>query len=688
MYMVNRLWLWLLMAMACVACEDQTELPQMEHENLERVKIAVILPFEELGTDWHRVLDWAQETVAQGSGTIVPEYEIYDESAINIEEVATELAKRKDVVAVIGCYHSANTQTLAYKCARTYKPVFTFSTSEELQRAFGQRGFLWSLVESDITQSELLLIKAERYGAKRVSLIAKNDIYGKTFKDWFAFQAAELGMEAVGVWEYGDKSLKEQFMAAVQEEADYMVCVPSSVDEACEMVEVYRSSGFMGRLLFSDVAHSEEFVTALGPMATNMEGVSIVADPASGFSISYEVKYGGRPQPGEAHIYDAVLIACYAHRYATLHDMDINDAISSLLSQKADVKGMWTSGAVADVYAAIEQGETPAFSGASGNLDFVADKYTSIQYSTFAHWMVYGGEFINIDYDVRSEYSVSSMYAAWEWNKQFMQEFDEESEGIAYPEKDENWAVVIAASENWMNYRHQADALAFYQMLKRFGYDDEHILLIMADDIAYHPNNPQQGVVQHVPNGENLYEGIEIDYRLSEISPEIFQRILLGEMENSLHADSDDNVLLFWSGHGERGNWVWREEGKFSDELLRETLDRMAQEQKYRKLLGLIETCYSGSMGMMTEGIPGVLFVTAANEQETSKAECYSTDLGVWMTNRFTTTLLDCIEKNPDVAFRELYYHLFSSTLGSHVTVYNAEKFGNMYSNTMREFLE
>ena len=687
--MANRLWIWLLMTMACVACREQAELPPAEeHEGLERVKIAVILPFEEQGTDWSRVLDWAKENIAQASGTIVPEYEIYDESAINIEEVATQLAKRKDVVAVIGCYHSANTQTLAYKCARTYKPVFTFSTSEELQRAFGQRGFLWSLVESDITQSELLLIKAERYGAKRVSLVAKNDIYGKTFKDWFAFQAAELGLEAVGGWEYGENGLEEQFMAAVQEEADYMVCVPSSVDDACEMVKLYRSSGFMGRLLFSDVAHSEEFVTALGPMATNMEGISIVADPASGFSISYEVKYGERPQPGEAHIYDAVLIACYAHRYATLHNMDINDAISSLLSQKSDVKGMWTSGAVADVYASIERGETPAFSGASGNLDFVADKYTSIQYSTFAHWMVYGGELINVDYDVRSEYSVSSMYAAWEWNKQFMQEFDEESEGIAYPEKDENWAVIIAASEGWMNYRHQADALAFYQKLKRLGYDDDHILLIMADDIARHPNNPTPGVVQHVPNGANLYDDIEIDYRLQEISPELFQRILLGEMENSLHSDSDDNVLFFWSGHGERGNWVWREDDAFSAEQLHETLQQLEQGQKYRKLLGLIETCYSGSMGQITEGIPGVLFVTAANEQETSKAECYNTDLGAWMTNRFTTTLLDCIETNPDVSFRELYYHLFSSTLGSHVMVYNAGNFGNMYTSTMREFLE
>ena len=687
--MANRLWIWLLMAIACVACREQTELPPTEeHEGLERVKIAVILPFEEQGTDWSRVLDWAKENIAQASGTIVPEYEIYDESAINIEEVATELAKRKDVVAVIGCYHSANTQTLAYKCARTYKPVFTFSTSEELQRAFGQRGFLWSLVESDITQSELLLIKAERYGAKRVSLIAKDDIYGKTFKDWFAFQAAELGMEAVGVWEYDDKSLNEQFMAAVQEEADYMVCVPSSVDDACEMVKLYRSSGFMGRLLFSDVAHSEEFVATLGPMATNMEGVTIVADPASGFSISYDVRYGEQPQPGEAQVYDAVLIACYAHCYAELHDMDINDAISSLLSQKADVKGMWTSGAMADVYAAIERGETPAFSGASGNLDFVSDKYTSIQYSTFAHWMVYGGELINIDYDVRSEYSVSSMYAAWEWNKQFMQEFDEESAVITYPEKDENWAVVIAASEGWMNYRHQADALAFYQKLKRLGYDDNHILLIMADDIAHHPNNPVPGVVQHVPNGANLYDDIRIDYRLQDISPEAFQSILLGEMENSLQSDCDDNVLLFWSGHGERGNWVWGEDDAFSAERLRETLLLLEQGKKYRKLLGLIETCYSGSMGLVTEGIPGVLFVTAANELETSKAECYNTDLGVWMTNRFTTTLLDCIEANPDVSFRELYYHLFSSTLGSHVTVYNAENYGNIFTNTMREFLE
>ncbi len=689
MYLTNKLWFLFLASMALVACSENKETPvNNDYEKYEHVKIAVILPFEEIKTDWHQVLDWVKDNIAQSSGIVIPEYEIYDENTIDIEKIADELAKRKDIAAVIGCYHSENTKELAYKCARTYKPVFTFSTSEELQRAFGQRGFLWSLVESDITQCELLLIKAERAGARRVSLICKDDIYGKTFKEWFAFQSAELGMEPVGVWEYSDEELEEQFLMATKDEVDYIVCVPSSVNDACRMVEAYRASGFMGRLLFSDVANSEEFVSKLGLKANNMEGISMVADPSSGFSLSYEVKFGKPPLPWEAHIYDAVMITCYAHRYAAVNDVEINQAISNLLSQKAKMKGMWASGAMTDTYKKIEQGGTPGFSGASGNLDFVTDKYTSIQYSTFAHWMVYDGEIINIDYDVRSEYSVSSVYAAWEWNKQFMQQFEEEDTSFEYPEKGDNWAVVIAASEGWTNYRHQADALAFYQMLKRLGYDDEHILLIMADDIAYHPNNPSPGVIQHTSNGANLYKDIQVDYRLADISPEILQSILLGEKENSLPSNSSDNVLLFWSGHGEKANWMWRENDVFSAERLHETLVEMHNKGKYRKFLGLIETCYSGSMGIVTDGIPGVLFITAANEQETSKAEGYSCDLGVWMTNRFTTTLLDCVENNPDVTFRELYYHLFSSTLGSHVTVYNAKNYGNMYTNTMKEFLK
>ena len=57
-------------------------------------------------------------------------------------------------------------------------------------------------------------------------------------------------------------------------------------------------------------------------------------------------------------------------------------------------------------------------------------------------------------------------------------------------------AVLVAASEGWKNYRHQADVLGMYQYLKEKGYDDDHIILIMADDLAYNEKNPLQGVVR------------------------------------------------------------------------------------------------------------------------------------------------------------------------------------------------
>lgn len=199
------------------ACSDDKEHDVLQETEREKVKLAVILPQDPDGTDWNCVLEWVKLNIRQANGRIEPEYEFYDENTIDLETVAGELASRKDLAAVIGCYHSANTKIVASQCARTYKPMFTFSTSEELQRAFGQRGFLWCLAESDITQSELLLAKAERYQAKRVSLLASHDIYGQTFQDWFAFQAVELGLEPVDVAGYRPEELPEKFRFVAKE---------------------------------------------------------------------------------------------------------------------------------------------------------------------------------------------------------------------------------------------------------------------------------------------------------------------------------------------------------------------------------------------------------------------------------------------------------------------------------------
>lgn len=96
---------------------------------------------------------------------------------------------------------------------------------------------------------------------------------------------------------------------------------------------------------------------------------------------------------------------------------------------------------------------------------------------------------------------------------------------------------------------------------------------------------------------------------------------------------------------------------------------------------------FSGGVMEQCEGIPGMLFITAANGDETSKADVFNGEMKVWMSNRFTSTFIEQITDNKDVAMRDLYYRLFINTVGSHVMVYNAENYGNLYSTNMSEFI-
>ena len=65
-----------------------------------------------------------------------------------------------------------------------------------------------------------------------------------------------------------------------------------------------------------------------------------------------------------------------------------------------------------------------------------------------------------------------------EANKFFHGGDDDEVEGT-------RWAVLIAGSNGYWNYRHQADVCHAYQMLRNGGLKEENIIVFMYDDIAY-----------------------------------------------------------------------------------------------------------------------------------------------------------------------------------------------------------
>ena len=47
-----------------------------------------------------------------------------------------------------------------------------------------------------------------------------------------------------------------------------------------------------------------------------------------------------------------------------------------------------------------------------------------------------------------------------------------------------NWALLVAGSNGWYNYRHQADVCHAYQILHKNGIPDSNIIVMMYDDLA------------------------------------------------------------------------------------------------------------------------------------------------------------------------------------------------------------
>lgn len=93
-----------------------------------------------------------------------------------------------------------------------------------------------------------------------------------------------------------------------------------------------------------------------------------------------------------------------------------------------------------------------------------------------------------------------------------------------------NWAVLVAGSNSWFNYRHQADVLHAYQMLLAKNFDPSKIIVFAYDDIANNARNPFPGQIFNKPTynepGKDVYAGAKIDYKGADVTPANFLSVL------------------------------------------------------------------------------------------------------------------------------------------------------------------
>ncbi|KAF8032858.1 hypothetical protein BT93_D1672 [Corymbia citriodora subsp. variegata] len=188
------------------------------------------------------------------------------------------------------------------------------------------------------------------------------------------------------------------------------------------------------------------------------------------------------------------------------------------------------------------------------------------------------------------------------------------------------WAVLVAGSSGYGNYRHQADVCHAYQILKKGGLKEENIVVFMYDDIATHQLNPRPGVIINHPKGEDVYAGVPKDYTGKNVTAANLYAVLLGD-KNAVKGGSgkvvsskpNDRIFLYYSDHGGPGvlgmpNLPFLYAMDFIN-----VLKKKHAAKSYKEMVVYVEACESGSVfeGIMPKDLD-IYVTTASNAQESS----------------------------------------------------------------------
>ncbi|XP_044421391.1 vacuolar-processing enzyme isoform X1 [Triticum aestivum] len=192
------------------------------------------------------------------------------------------------------------------------------------------------------------------------------------------------------------------------------------------------------------------------------------------------------------------------------------------------------------------------------------------------------------------------------------------------------WAVLIAGSNGYDNYRHQANVCHAYQILKTGGLKEENIVVFMYDDIAGNPENPRPGVIINHPKGGDVYAGVPKDYTGDDVNVNNFVAALLGDRSRLTGTGSgkvilsgpNDHVFVYYADHGGPGI-LGMPNGEFlyAKQLVQTLEKKYSGGAGYKSLVIYVESCEAGTIfdGLLPRDI-AVYATTASNSTEFSYA--------------------------------------------------------------------
>jgi len=220
------------------------------------------------------------------------------------------------------------------------------------------------------------------------------------------------------------------------------------------------------------------------------------------------------------------------------------------------------------------------------------------------------------------------------------------------------WVVLAAGSNGWSNYRHQADVCHVYQGVHALGVPDEHIIVMMYDDLAMSSSNPTKGVIINEPNGPNVYAGVPKNYVGQQVSTTNFIKVMTGDISapgKVLNSTAEDNVFLFYDDHGGPGIIAFPVGSYYTVQQFGDTINKMAERKMFKKLVLYIQACYSGSMFYSLTLPANVYGVSSAPIQASAYAFEYDSTRRTYLASRWSYGFAHQLEVSPGLTLQEQF---------------------------------
>jgi len=126
---------------------------------------------------------------------------------------------------------------------------------------------------------------------------------------------------------------------------------------------------------------------------------------------------------------------------------------------------------------------------------------------------------------------------------------------------EDHWALLVAGSSGYINYRHQADVFHAWQVMRKNGIPEHQIILYAFDDVVADSRNPFPGQIFNkatlwgIP-GEDVYKNVTIDYKGFNVTVKNLNMTLRDNWEATgkvLMGDRNAKVFFYFVDHGGPG---------------------------------------------------------------------------------------------------------------------------------------